>query len=82
VKLNEEKNDRPVDKYKLFIHSFKLENEFWNNLEQCRTTIYEIRFVLFLVFHDNIDHHRKRNTRKIHSKQFFEEMSMKILEYK
>jgi hypothetical protein len=51
VKLNEGKNDGRVKKYELFINSFTLENEFWNNSEQYRTTIYETHFVPFLMGH-------------------------------
>ena len=35
-----------------------------NNLEQCTTTIYEIHFVLFLVFNDNMDCHIKKRERE------------------
>ena len=55
MKLNEDKNDRRVKKYKLFINSVKLEKEFWNDSEEYRTMIYEVCFVLFLISNDNMD---------------------------
>jgi hypothetical protein len=46
------KTGKRVKKYKLFINLVKLENKFWKNSEQYRTMIYEIHFVLFLIFNE------------------------------